>query len=343
MIDRKERITLAEVESVASSARLQCPACESIEAILVGTHLSGTFKTYECKACALRFSDPMAPGDAAWYASSKVYELRRLWLRAVDPRNALSWPMYWHFRQVLSVLRTLPLESRPKLLDVGCGEGQFLYLAKQIGFEVTGVDFNSLSLEAARRVFGITSLYQSSLEDFAADPSRELYDVITMLEVLEHTANPFRTVRTVVKLLKPGGLLLVSVPGHERWPLWFDPDTDRPPHHLTLWTERSLSRILERGGLKVASVRRKRLDAGDLGCHAKSKFKLILLRLLSRNGCVAPENRESLSGNSETVARIPLGLVRLCAWIGLTPLCWVLKLNPRAGGFTLFAHSRKPS
>jgi SAM-dependent methyltransferase len=285
----------------------------------------------------------MVAGDAEWYAASGYYRYRRLWLPAVDPRSALSWPIPWNFKEALSVLRTLPLASKPKLLDVGCGEGQFLYRARQIGLDVSGVDLNPAGLEAAKRIFGIASLYQGSLEDLSASPSRELYDAITMLEVLEHTADPLGTIRTAARLLKPGGLLLVSVPGNRRWPPLFDPETDSPPHHLTLWTEPSLARILERGGLEVLSVRRKGLDSGELGCFAKLRLRGPLEGILSFLNFGSPNKQRPAPENSPASKQKSLGLVRLCAWIALTPLGWALRLNPRAGGFTLFARCRKPS
>jgi 2-polyprenyl-3-methyl-5-hydroxy-6-metoxy-1,4-benzoquinol methylase len=339
-----KQVAMDNARPGASSGVLSCPACGSLGALCVRTRGNELFEVYECKACSLRFSDPMKAGDADWYASSTIYSYRRLWLPSVDPRGILSWPIYWNFREALSILRTVPLESKPRLLDVGCGEGQFLYLARQLGFEVAGLDFNSLSLEAARSAFGITSLYQDSLEHFAASHRGELYDVITMFEVLEHTANPFETIVNVSSLLKPGGILLMSVPGYRRWPPLFDRETDNPPHHLTLWTEQALSRILERASLENISVRRKHLDAGDLGCYAKLRFKEFF-EAAFRFPQVRSETEQcpDSSGDSLIGSRITLGLLRLLGWIALTPLCWAFMLNPRAGGFRLFTRSRKPT
>lgn len=295
---------------------------------------------YECGLCFLRFSDPMRSGEPSWYAESSYYRMRRAWLSATDPRNWVQGPLQWNFRRALSVMGENLDGSKPKLLDVGCGEGQFLSLARSAGFDVTGLDFNHHSLDAARRVFGLTSLHCCSLQEFASRRRNETYDVITLLEVLEHMADPLATLRTAESLLTPNGKVIISVPSYRRWPPLFDPVTDTPPHHLTLWTDRALASLIRRAHLEPRVLESKRLDPGDLGCYLKLKLKGFFGSVSEPQ---ASTSEEGAAGLSERLHYRSLwGFVRAAGWFCLTPACWVLKLNSSAGGFTLFAEARRP-
>jgi SAM-dependent methyltransferase len=277
----------------------------------------------------------MVAADSAWYGSSWLYGLRESHTGVADGDYAVPWP----YSQALNELRTA---SRGKLLDVGCAEGYFLYLAQEAGYEVTGLDFNPVSLEVARKLLGVSTIYQYSVEELGDRFPGTLFDVVTIFEVLEHTANPYQTVRSIHKVLKPEGKLFISVPGSRRWPRFFHPEVDAPPHHLTLWTEEALKKLLERSGFRILSVQAKPLQAEDLGFHLRLRLLGFLRRLRNRNR--GGDTQEQ--GNSPSVRPIDLGKRRLkttrkIAITVLQPFCWALRSNPKAGGFTLFAHCEK--
>jgi SAM-dependent methyltransferase len=277
----------------------------------------------------------MVGADSAWYSSSWLYGLR-------ESHTGVAGGEYevpWNFAQALGELQTSP---RGKLLDVGCAEGYFLYLAQKAGYEITGLDFNPASLEIARKLLGVPTIHQYSVEELGDRFPGARFDVVTIFEVLEHTANPYETVRSIHKLLKPAGKLFISVPGSRRWPRFFHPEVDAPPHHLTLWTEEALKKLLERSGFRVLSVRGKPLQAEDLGFHLRLWLQGMIRKLRSRNGNRVPRK----PGISSPERQMDLGKRRLetprkLAKAGLQPFCWALRLNPRAGGFTLFAHCEK--
>ena len=104
--------------------------------------------------------------------------------------------------------RSLRGADDPKILDYGCGDGDFLACCELMGFECTGVDFSD-----ARRKRRKTSFYPS-LEDLASDYDSDApaFDAITMFEVLEHLAEPLETLRSLTKLLKKGGVFILETP-----------------------------------------------------------------------------------------------------------------------------------
>lgn len=309
-----------------------CPACMS------SRHAGGQklylreYKQHRCVDCGLLFSDPMRAADSTWYSSSWLYDMR---VSEGGWRHE-STRIPWHFAQALSVLPRLPGAT---LLDVGCAEGQFLHLAQNAGFDVTGVDFNPVGLKVAREVFGISSIYQCSVEEIQQRFPNIQFDVITLFEVLEHTADPTQVIESIRNVLKPGGRFLLSVPGSRRWPRFFNPVVDVPPHHLTLWTKEALKRILERGGFRVISIGAKPLGADDLGLHLKWRLRGALrkLRATKCGGRIAQNVVVDLRRDTRYRAS-QRRITRELAWTALKPLCWALRTYPSAGGFTLFAH-----
>ena len=312
-----------------------CPACGASEYLDAGASGAIGYRICRCHDCELTFSMPMVAADSDWYRSSWLYGLR-------ESHSGVAGGEYevpWNFSQALSELRTT---SRGRLLDVGCAEGCFLYLAQKAGCEVSGLDFNPASLEIARKLLGVSTVYQHSVEELGERFPGALFDVVTIFEVLEHIADPYQTVYSINKLLKPGGKLFISVPGSRRWPMFFHPEVDAPPHHLTLWTEEALKKILERAGFRVLSVRAKPLQAEDLGYHLRLMLHGIFHRFRKQNGGSIRQEQ----GNSSSVRKIDLEKRRLetsrkLVKAGLQPFCWMLRLNPKAGGFTLFAHCEK--
>jgi 2-polyprenyl-3-methyl-5-hydroxy-6-metoxy-1,4-benzoquinol methylase len=276
----------------------------------------------------------MVAANSDWYASSWLYELRDAAQKVAVQREGQR-PNRWEFRQALQFIGA---GHGRTLLDVGCAEGQFLYLARKNGFNVTGLDFNPVSLQIASDVFGISSVYQYSVEELPERFSDASFDVVTMFEVLEHTADPLGTLKSAAKVVKPGGTLLLSAPGWKRWPALFHPEVDSPPHHLTLWTEIALAKILQRAGLSVSTIVRKPLSVEDLGVHIKWRMQGILRQFRNNN-----EPAQSADGTAAKNGRhgTRSSMLRALANGALLPVCAVLKTHPQAGGFTLFASAHK--
>ena len=152
----------------------------------------------------------------------------------------------WEFAEAL---RFLP--SRGKILEVGPGKGGFMRtcLTVRPALKVTGLELNQEAVEAAKNL-GL-DVRQETLERHAEEHG-ESYDAVCAFQVLEHIPEPLSFLRDCLRVLKPGGLLMVAVPDStERQPpsplaVPEDP-LNMPPHHQGLWDVPSLvflSRIL---------------------------------------------------------------------------------------------------
>ena len=100
-----------------------------------------------------------------------------------------------------------------RLLDIGCGGGLLCEPMTRLGFSVTGVDASERNIGVAR-----AHAEQQGLDiDYRADTAEALlaqgepgFDVVLNMEVIEHVADPQRFLKDCVKLLKPGGMMIVA-------------------------------------------------------------------------------------------------------------------------------------
>jgi 2-polyprenyl-3-methyl-5-hydroxy-6-metoxy-1,4-benzoquinol methylase len=125
---------------------------------------------------------------------------------------------HWWYRGRRRVLRAeldrLPLEFGARLLDAGCGSGRTMDELACYG-RVSGVDLSADAVEAARRR-GHRDVRVARVEDLPfADGT---FDVVTCLDVVEHTPDDRATLAELRRVTRPGGLLLVTVPAYQA--LW---------------------------------------------------------------------------------------------------------------------------
>jgi SAM-dependent methyltransferase len=159
------------------------------------------------------------------------------------------------------------LARRPRVLDFGCGEGHFAALLSRAGAEVVGVDVAEEPLRRARsRHPWLDALLVEPEAPLSIEDSS--FDVVWMGETIEHIADPLGCLSELRRVLRSGGLLLLSTPAHGPLSrLWlglsqhafqerFDPRSD----HLRFYTRRALEGLLADFGFEEVTVR----EAGGL-------------------------------------------------------------------------------
>jgi SAM-dependent methyltransferase len=173
--------------------------------------------------------------------ASYAQQYRTLWER--------HW--WWRSRESLVLDRLDALHRRAgrrpwRLLDVGCGDGLFFERLGRFG-EVEGLEPDA-SLVTDPRWRGRIRLGALGPE---TDLSEARYDVVLMLDVLEHIADDLGALRSVRRALRPGGLLVLTVPSLG-W-LWSRHDVINEHHRR--YEPRGLRRVLEGAGFRVEGVR----------------------------------------------------------------------------------------
>lgn len=155
---------------------------------------------------------------------------------------------YWWFvakNQIIVSLveRFLPPKqfasgARPKAFDIGCGCGGLMKLLAP-RFDVTGLDMSPIARDYCGRR-GLVALDGSLPDQLPFSASRgELFDLIVMSEVLEHVEQDRAAVEAVVKILRPGGLLICTVPAHQ----WMWSAHDVYNHHFRRYSRAGFGRL----------------------------------------------------------------------------------------------------
>lgn len=141
-----------------------------------------------------------------------------------------------------------------KLLDVGCGKGDFITRMQQQGWEVEGLEVDAEAVEYARTEKRLT-VHLGSLEDSGFPDNT--FDVITSNHVIEHVHDPVTLIRECMRVLKPGGKLVLATPniesfGHEVFKSdWSHLDV---PRHLQLFTMKTLHECAVKAGFQSVDV-----------------------------------------------------------------------------------------
>ena len=125
-----------------------------------------------------------------------------------------------------------------KILDVGCGNGDFLEAFSNLGYEVSGVD---ISPDLEERLGNKYSVYNVDIENDAC-PFENQFDYVFSKSVIEHTRNPDAFLAFINKALKPGGICVIMAPSweHTYWGPFYIDHT-----HVTPFTLPSLMQAME--------------------------------------------------------------------------------------------------
>jgi 2-polyprenyl-3-methyl-5-hydroxy-6-metoxy-1,4-benzoquinol methylase len=187
-------------------------------------------------------------------------DLGRWYEYMASPEKLTREPSQLLGRRLDRVLRRLePYRSTGHLLDVGCGRGELALRAGELGWDVHATEISASCVSLLRPMLGAKIHHGSLLDAPFPDSS---FDVVVMVEVLEHLAEPAAYLEATFRLLRPGGAILLTTPnfrglsGRLRgldWRVVAD-------EHLTYFDERSLSRLLRATGFSSIRIATTGLD-----------------------------------------------------------------------------------
>ncbi len=153
------------------------------------------------------------------------------------------------FGRVSAISKLIRLEEK-KILDIGCGNGDFLTAVKKYGSYVYGNETSTVRCrEAQLRELDICCDQLKNCHYPSAS-----FDLITLWHVLEHLVNPQEEINRIFGLLKNGGHLVISVPNISSWQArltkgrWFHLDA---PRHLIHFNDQTLTSFLENNHFKI--------------------------------------------------------------------------------------------
>jgi SAM-dependent methyltransferase len=169
-------------------------------------------------------------------------------------KSALSRVFFW--KRDIYRSDYLHLQSMPpgRLLEVGCGSGEFLAAAAQRGWQSFGLDFDSAAVERAGKRAGVQADVGELVERRYANG---FFDAIVMNNVIEHVWNPKQTLAECRRILRPGGRLVMITPNSESLGQKLFGRNWRglePPRHLYVYNSRALQGLCRHAGFARLQV-----------------------------------------------------------------------------------------
>jgi 2-polyprenyl-3-methyl-5-hydroxy-6-metoxy-1,4-benzoquinol methylase len=235
-----------------------CPACGSSRRE-VRLERFGR-KVMQCLDCDLGYMDafPSDVGDV--YSHTGYLESQELnYLSNVDYRKRR-----FAIERLEIIRRHLGRPaSSARLLDVGCGTGWFLEVAKEHGYMVSGVEIGKELAQFTAKKLGAT-IHTVPLTEL---PTTEVFDVITLFDVLEHVSYPRVVLKSLREHLKPGGIGVIFTPNLDSVGITLLRELSSlimPAEHLFYFTPRSLRRMIEETPLDIVDFQTKGMDIPDL-------------------------------------------------------------------------------
>lgn len=234
----------------------KCPWCGSNKA-QINLWLKDEFLTKkdfhicECLNCGLLYTMPRPSKEkiGAYYKSDEYYS---------HQENKKGFvPRLYEAIKKINLKHKFRLASRDlpvgKLLDIGCGVGDFLHVAENKGWQCTGVEPSEEAREIARQRIKGDLLYSEDLEQL----TDQSFDLITMWHVLEHVDDLKWQVAQLQRLIKPNGRIVIAVPNYRSYDgrfynaYWAAYDV---PRHLNHFNKTVITKIFKTSGLSLVSM-----------------------------------------------------------------------------------------
>lgn len=190
-----------------NGARIICPLC-GVASSVVEHFPGGPPNILRCLVCTVGFVHPMPVSTVLASQYSTDYFAKKY-----DETTRTRYVNAEAFRQksqsCLVQIDRLRGGKKGRLLDLGCGRGWFIELARSFGWEIQGLELCSeIAFQTEARLG--TTIHKGSLFDVSLDP--ESVDAVTMFDTIEHLEMPLKALKICRRVLRPGGVLAISTP-----------------------------------------------------------------------------------------------------------------------------------
>lgn len=243
----------------------KCDFCKNTAALT--KYDLGAHRIVKCQGCGLMRLSPMPTlddtkqvyADISYFQNPGFYEVAKGNLYGYVDYIAERMNKLRGYRPIAEFLykrHGSQVAGLPRILDVGCGLGYFLDVAQDVGFGVTGIEFNPGAIRQMKEKYAFP-VYEGSLHSIPASAGQ--FDVITMFDVIEHLHDPFGDMKKMFELLQPGGGVAITTMDSESFSSRLLgmrlEDFRRIREHLYFFSRESLTKVLESAGFRVYAIK----------------------------------------------------------------------------------------
>ncbi|MCS7232104.1 MAG: class I SAM-dependent methyltransferase [Elusimicrobiota bacterium] len=126
------------------------------------------------------------------------------------PQFPVNYKLSYRHKLFVKLIKQFVKDKNAKILDIGCGFGETLFLLKKAGYtNIFGIDYSSVAVDICKKI-GI-NVERISLEEYLKF-TKDSWDVIILGDILEHIYIPVEVILKIKNLLKDDGKVIISVP-----------------------------------------------------------------------------------------------------------------------------------
>lgn len=214
------------------------------------------FELYEDSETGVLFTNPQPLETLDKYYESENY------ISHTDGKKTI-FERFYQIAKSINLNNKLNLINEvskgKKILDYGCGVGDYLEFMQKNGYDVLGMEPNEAARKIAQTKIGQSKVISKELKNI-----NEKFDVITLWHVLEHIPNLNEIIGELKNHLTANGVLIIAVPNHQSYDAkyygkyWAAYDV---PRHLWHFSDKSMSNLLSNFGMKIEKISPMKLDA----------------------------------------------------------------------------------
>lgn len=250
-----------------SNIAKKCPLCKSSQIIKHHYISSGvySFNTSRCCNCGFIFMNPRFNQKTLESFYTSEYYSGKAEYSYTDERTVYEYSSYVWDARIRNIRK---FANSGNFLDIGCAFGGFLSRASKY-YNVYGIEVSEYSSSYARRHFGI-NVHTGTIE--SSKFKKEMFSVITMIEMIEHISDPVSMLRKCYNLLRMNGVLVIQTADMDAWQAINAGETYHYylPGHVSYFTEKSLISVLRDSGFSRFVVYRP-VDFGIIPKLLKSR------------------------------------------------------------------------
>ncbi len=229
----------------------KCPLCDSTSISLKYNIIqSHSFNVYECQSCLFIFMNPAFSDTFIASLYSDDYYSGKADYSYIDERDNHKFNSYvWKAR----IKKIHKYKKSGTFLDIGCSFGGLLSSAQKY-YDVYGVDISDFASKYCESIN--MKIHKGTLND--APFKENSFDVITMIELIEHIKDPVNFIKKTASILKPGGLCVIQTADMGAFQAVSQAQNYHYflPGHLSYFTACNLSSLLTKSGFTNIKIYR---------------------------------------------------------------------------------------